>query len=472
MIPTLLYHRFLAVSRSPRVQEPYLLGIVILFFLLFGFKTATHLMNSPLFLISLHGLQDTSSISFLLFALLLTDFPLRLILQNAGGRNDFTYLLLGMNPRRSAALSLMSALLTFYNLFLLYVYGLSLVLLKLQGTGLPMFSQPATAVIIQLILFNTTLFYMLQWIPKKTAYATGSAYILSLLFLLFQAGPSLQAAIYHLFIRYAWLSSLLFSAAGLHHYLLGIQRSYETPVILTRSLSGLLRLPPLRMNSLSLEVLLLVRNRRTLETVLVSLAIPVLLGITLLLDLSPYFYLYVLYLLSAAFSNYYQFAFSYENEYWDLLNSHIPDMYDYFNAKFSFSLILNSLSSLLTFIICAYAGILNRWIFVSILSLWILNNGFLSPLILLNALSAIRKIHLQWSVFINYEGSSLQNQTGYMVILFSPLILLYFLSKSLPAHILPLIPAIIGLPGLFNRKKIIHYMLKLYHKKYKYSIPR
>ena len=73
---------------------------------------------------------------------------------------------------------------------------------------------------------------------------------------------------------------------------------------------------------------------------------------------------------------------------------------------------------------------------------------------------------------MNYEGSSMQNQTGFILIFFAPLAAMYYLNSIVPDHILPVIPAIIGLPGLFNRRRITRFLVQQFNTKYKYSIPR
>ncbi|MCK5519531.1 MAG: hypothetical protein KAI81_00335 [Candidatus Marinimicrobia bacterium] len=215
---------------------------------------------------------------------------------------------------------------------------------------------------------------------------------------------------------------------------------------------------------LALELKMISRNKRPRETFFISLFTFLSMLILSILEGPPllkYFSLYI-----AMFSGsmgYLQFAFSWENQYWNFINTNNISIYNYTKTKYIILFSSTTLSLLIILASFLYFKLLSLSTLIQISSIWFIIQGFVYPVYLLIISRMIRQINIKSGIMMNNEGKNPLSLAIDLGISFLPLIAFMAINYFLSIEKTVIIIAFLGIFGLLKLKKIFRYTEKSFH---------
>jgi hypothetical protein len=484
LIQIYIYHQWKSFIRNARWRRNLLSKLLLAILVFFVLSTLSILgYNIDKILLELGGDPIATFNSFLI-PYLFTDFFFRFFFQSDPSIYFIPYLRFRVRHTKLVTLMIFRSLWSIFNIIpWLLVIPFTIKILFVES-GLKT-AIPYLFAIFLLILINNFLTAVIQFlIRKRKLFYFIPICIAILLFNLPRIGVSIktisislgnQITEYNSFIFVSLLTVLIFIICLLRHLLLSgfyvDELSYKNlPKGLFFSPNNLNLFSKLGKagNYLSLEIKLLLRNKRPKQTIGIYPILPIFFIISLLNNNVNTFFTLLLLTFSFGLLSilYGQYIFSWESTYFDLIMTRRINFCEFIKAKYY----LMILFTIVIFLLMIPLFLLFFRIYIICLfSMFIFSIGTVNFIVLLSGAFNEGRINLNESFFFNYQGLN-SNQLFLPIIVFGIPVGLYtfvnLLTNSFLANILLLVIGLIFL--IFHNWWINNIILEIFKKrKYK-----
>jgi Family of unknown function (DUF5687) len=484
LIQIFIYHQWKSFIRNARWRRNLLSNILLAILVFFILSMLSILgYNIDKILLELGGNPIATFNSFLI-PYLFIDLFLRFIFQSSPSVYFIPYLRFRLQHTKLVTLMIFRSLWSFFNIipWFLVIPFIIKILFKESGlkTAIPYFFA-----IFLLILINNFLTSVIQFlIRKRKIFYFIPLCIAILLFILPRIGVSIkissiflgnQITEFSFFIFVSLLTVLVFIISLLRYLLLSgfyvDEPSYKNlpkGLFLSPINLNLFSKPGMAGNYLSLEIKLILRNKRPKQTISIYPVLPIFFIVSLLNNNVNTFFTLLLLTFSYGLLSvlYGQYIFSWESTFFDLIMTKKINFCEYIKAKYYLMILFTIV--IFTLLIPLFLLFFRTHI-ICLFSMFIFSIGTVNFIVLLNGVFNDGRINLNESFFFNYQGLN-SNQLFLPIIVFGIPVGLYtfinLLTNSLLANILLMVIGVIFL--IFHNWWIKNIILQIFKKrKYK-----
>ncbi|MCK5684453.1 hypothetical protein KAJ27_10040 [bacterium] len=215
---------------------------------------------------------------------------------------------------------------------------------------------------------------------------------------------------------------------------------------------------------MALELKMIFRNKRPRETFFLTSYVFLSMLFISTLEFLPFLkYSFLFIALFSGSMGYLQFAFSWENQYWNFINTNNINIYEYIKTKYFILFHSTNIYLLIALAVYYYFHLITTITIVQFFSIWLVLQGVINPLYLSTISRIIRHININMGIMMNHEGRTPVSFAIDIGFSFLPLVTFAAINQFLSAENTVIIIALPGIFGLLNLEKIFRYTEKSFH---------